>query len=386
MVSTNLNHCRVATARITGAPQSARRTAAINASVAMGRDARQVSAIILKASTCGVEPHLPFDSVSSALLPLWKDGLSISELSSRFGLSRTAVHTQLVTERIEAIKSIAADFIDGPEFHKPNAERVICGPSPAVKQDDEQLLAPGDLPAYLSEMHSVPLLTKAQEQYYFRKLNFLKFRFQQLRDSTSADRFPTKVLSKLESWHDEITRIRNLLIRSNLRLDVSIARKYLRSGIAFFDLVSDGNVSLMRAIEKFDYARGNKFSTYATWAILKNFARSIPTEHRRLDRFRTGQDDVFQTRAEQRSALTSDERMNESQRAIIRELLAELDGREQQILARRFGLAKGTEPETLEMVGQKLGVTKERIRQIEVKSLEKLRRIVEHRKFEIPGF
>lgn len=320
------------------------------------------------------------------LLPLWKSGLSVTELASRFGISRTLAHTRLIEERRRAIESVAMEFIDNDEFRRPDADTVIGQQSPSEADLTDSHVAPGELPAYLTELYSVPLLTRAQEQFYFRKFNYLKFRFRQLRDAAGTGKLPVKTLAQLESLMDEITAIRNHLIRSNLRLVVSIAKKYLRSGIAFFDLVSDGNVSLMRAIEKFDYSRGNKFSTYATWAILKNFARSIPTEHRRLDRFRTGQDEVFQSRAELKGAQSSDEQVNASQRAIIRELLSELDGREQAVLARRFGLVEGTEPETLEQVGSQLGVTKERIRQIEVKSLEKLRRIAERKKCEIPGF
>lgn len=69
---------------------------------------------------------------------------------------------------------------------------------------------------------------------------------------------------------------------------VSIAKKHMRPNANFFEMVSDGNMSLLRAIEKFDFSRGNKFSTYASWAIMKNFARSIPAEHTLLDRFKTG--------------------------------------------------------------------------------------------------
>ena len=76
----------------------------------------------------------------------------------------------------------------------------------------------------------------------------------------------------------------------------------MRPGTNFFEMVSDGNMSLIRAIEKFDYTKGNKFSTYATWAIMKNFARSIPAEHTLLDRFRTGNDEVFQRRPSARHA------------------------------------------------------------------------------------
>ncbi len=69
----------------------------------------------------------------------------------------------------------------------------------------------------------------------------------------------------------------------------------------FFGLVSDGNMSLIRAVEKFDYARGNKFSTYASWAIMKNFARTIPDEFKHRDRFRTSHDEMFGAQEDERT-------------------------------------------------------------------------------------
>jgi RNA polymerase sigma factor (sigma-70 family) len=217
-------------------------------------------------------------------------------------------------------------------------------------------------------------------------MNFRKYQLSMQRGELATSKPTARLINRLERMAEDILRIKNLLIRSNLRLVVSIAKKYIKSGSGFFELVSDGNVSLMRAVEKFDYSRGNKFSTYASWAILKNFTRSVPAEHQRLDRFRTGQEEVFAQSSEFRTSQLTDERTNLGQRDIIREMLKELDGREQKVIAFRFGLEGGGEPETLEQVGWRLGVTKERVRQIEVRTLEKLRRIAERRAFEIPGF
>ena len=86
---------------------------------------------------------------------------------------------------------------------------------------------------------------------------------------------------------------KNQIVQANLRLVVSIAKRHVSASDDFFGLVSDGNMSLIRAVEKFDYARGNKFSTYASWAIMKNFARTIPDEFKHRDRFRTSHDEMF---------------------------------------------------------------------------------------------
>lgn len=312
-------------------------------------------------------------------------GESVACLAKAFSMSKTAVHSALMEARVKRLTEANVEYIDSDEFRQRNAEALICGHAPAV-DDSTVSRIPNGLPAYLGELYRVPLLSKAQEQYYFRRMNFRKFQFSELRNELDIKKPSARMVSKLEALLADITEIKNLLIRSNLRLVVSIAKRYLKANTGFFELVSDGNISLIRAVEKFDYARGFKFSTYASWAILKNFARSVPAEHQRLDRFRTGNDEVFAQSSEQRGSFFIDEHMNNTQRAVIREMMQELDGREQKVIACRFGLSEGEEPETLEQVGSRLGVTKERVRQIEVRTLEKLRRIAERRAFEIPGF
>ncbi|MFN9720715.1 MAG: sigma-70 family RNA polymerase sigma factor, partial [Planctomycetota bacterium] len=313
-------------------------------------------------------------------------GDSVACLAQRYRMSKTAVHAALMEARVRRLLQADVDFIDSLEFHAANAETTICGAAPEVADSTFEGRLPSGLPAYLTELYRVPLLNKAQEQYYFRRMNFRKFQFSELRRELNPDKPVARLVSRLERLLNDISEVKNLLIRSNLRLVVSIAKRYLKSNAGFFELVSDGNISLIRAVEKFDYARGNKFSTYASWAILKNFARSVPAEHLRLERFRTGQEDVFAQSSETRDSFSLTAHMNTSQRDVIRALMQELDGREQRVIACRFGLDEGTEPETLEQVGFRLGVTKERVRQIEVRTLEKMRRIAERCAFEIPGF
>lgn len=323
---------------------------------------------------------------NEAMLEEFLGGTSVADLANQFSLSRTAVHAALATARATRLQTVPMEYIDSAEFRLPGAEQTICGAAPDKRGSEGTARVPSGLPAYLGELYRVPLLTKEQEQYYFRRMNFRKFQFEELRKSLDVTKPATRLLKQMEELLNDVTEVKNLLIRSNLRLVVSIAKKYLKSNAGFFELVSDGNISLIRAVEKFDYARGNKFSTYASWAILKNFARSVPAEHQRLERFRTGSDDVFTQSTDDKSSFQVDEQANKLQRDAIREMMKELDGREQKVIAFRFGLDEGAEPETLEQVGTRLGVTKERVRQIEVRTLEKLRRIAERKAFEIPGF
>ncbi len=100
-------------------------------------------------------------------------------------------------------------------------------------------------------------------------------------------------MDEIESLYEKSVEVKNQIVQSNLRLVVSIAKRHVNGTDDFFGLISDGNISLIRAVEKFDYSRRTKFSTYATWAIMKNFARTIPDEFKHRDRFRTAGDDAF---------------------------------------------------------------------------------------------
>ena len=130
----------------------------------------------------------------------------------------------------------------------------------------------------------------------------------------------------------------------------------------------------MRAVDKFDYARGFKFSTYASWAIMKNFARSVPQEGVRRDRFMTGRDELLEMSHDLRFEGESGyEEPDISVRQSVEKVLDQLEGREREIVMRRFGLGDQPGPQTLEEVGKHFGVTKERIRQIETRALGKLK-------------
>lgn len=317
---------------------------------------------------------------------LHEHGVPVADLARRFGRSQSSIKSVLSAVQTRRLKTTPIEYIDSPEFHEPNAGPVIFVDAPDYDEKAKSIRIPSDLPAYLADLYRVPLLNKAQEQHYFRLFNFLKFQACQYQEELDLSRPVARVVRRLKALLDEVAKIKSLLIRSNLRLVVSIAKRHLKPGVNFFELVSDGNMSLIRAIEKFDYARGNKLSTYASWAIMKNFARSVPADNIRNDRFRTGYEEVFQQSDDWRANQFSAEIVNSAQRSALSEILEELDGRERKVISCRFGLLRGTEPETLEQVGNRLGVTKERVRQIEVRTLDKMRKIARRKRVEIPGF
>lgn len=315
----------------------------------------------------------------------FKRGTSVDILAGEYCRTKSSVNRIVAEVRAELLYEQPIDFMDSPEFHVPDAERVILGPPPVVDKKGPKVKAPPGLPPYLASMYTVPLLTREEEGYYFRKMNFLKFLAKSLREKVDQSRPKSAELDRLESLLEKAGEVKNFLIRSNLRLVVSIAKRHMNASTSFFEMVSDGNMSLIRAIEKFDYTKGNKFSTYATWAIMKNYARSIPAHYTQLDRFRTGNEEVFEFSREKRGSQYLDERVNQGQHEVLMGILDQLDERERAIIVNRYGLDVGSDPLTLEQVGNRFGVTKERIRQIETRALQKMRKILADEPVDIPG-
>src|SRR5205085_266481 len=140
----------------------------------------------------------------------------------------------------------------------------------------DEMRVPRDVPSPLADLCRTPLLSPARERALFLKLNFHKMRFVMARRKLDPEFARARDLEALEKHLRDAHETRNQIIRANLRLVVSIARRHLRPGLSLMELVSDGTMTLMRAVDSFDVHRGNKFSTYATFALMKGYARSVP--------------------------------------------------------------------------------------------------------------
>jgi len=159
------------------------------------------------------------------------------------------------------------------------------GPAPAEDERNGVPKPPGAVPSYVASLYDVPLLTPEQEVHLFRRMNYLKYKASKLREQLDPVRPKKTLMDRIEKLLQRIGGHEKRHCLGNLRLVVSIAKRHTTPSIEFFELVSDGNVSLIRAADKFDFARGNRFSTYASWAIMKNFSRTIPDVHRHENRF-----------------------------------------------------------------------------------------------------
>jgi RNA polymerase primary sigma factor len=315
----------------------------------------------------------------------YRRSVSVETLAKRYCRTKTSIYRIINEMRAKRILELPLDFIPNPEFARADAEKKILVPMPEPEQPLKKARLPSGLPPYLASLYEVPLLTREQEVHLFRKFNFVKYKASKFREEVDPSRAKSSVMDEIERLYDIAVTTKNQIVRANLRLVVSIAKRHVGPADNFFELVSDGNMSLIRAVEKFDYARGNKFSTYASWAIMKNFARTIPDEHRRRDRFRTSQLETFSAAEDQRSDQYEQESAQAQRQLQVERILERLDEREQKIIISRFGLNHSHEPLTLKEVGEEMGVTKERIRQIEARALSKLRQAAHEEKIEVPG-
>jgi RNA polymerase primary sigma factor len=318
-----------------------------------------------------------FDEAAKArIYRQYLQGTSIESLANQVGRSASGILKVVNEMRARRVLELKIEAMPNESFDEPKlaAEILAPLPKPVDGKASRKIKPPEGVPPYLASLYDVPLLSREQEAHLFRKMNYLKYRALKYRDALDPARATATVLDEIDRLMEEALAVKNQIIRANLRLVVSIAKKHVGRSDNFFELVSDGNMSLIRAVEKFDYARGNKFSTYASWAIMKNFIRSIPIENHRRDRFVTGHDDLFEAAADNRSDEHEYESAQRRMRDAVKGMLGRLDDRERRIIVSRFGL-DGASEQTLESLGKELGVTKERVRQLEARAQSKLRKI-----------
>jgi RNA polymerase primary sigma factor len=334
----------------------------------------------------------PLDAATKQLIySSYRRNIAVDTLAKRFQRTRTSIYRVINEARAQRLLEQPLDCIYHDSFDNPSAAADILAPMPCLEDYEvhrRQMRAPKDVPLELASLYETPLLSKEQEQHLFRKMNFLKHQAKKLRDNMLKDgkldpgRVRSQDLDRIDDLQDQAAAIKERLISANMRLVVSIAKRHAAQTDNFFELLSDGNVSLIRAVEKFDYSRGNKFSTYASWAIMKNFARSIPEERHRRERYVTGHEQLFETAPDTRTDEHEVLAVAEQASHKVNRLLEYLDPRERQIIRMRAGLDDG-EARTLEKIGEQLGITKERVRQLNVRAMKKLRHLAEEQKEEL---
>ncbi len=284
------------------------------------------------------------------------------------------------------------DYIDNPVFRTKDAQRKIYDLAPAIRKPDASWYHPvmDDLNSARSRLPKSTeqvILTGAEEKVLFLQFNYARHRIAELQKQIQAspDKHPTPdQAEEILRWSNKADELREQIAETNLALVLAMAKRTRMSEVDFADLVSEGNMALLRAVDKFDCERGFKFSTYACRAILKAFSR----QGMKLSKYRQRFPTDFDPKLERSNFL--DTKRSEFQtdaasevKRIVLENHADLTDIERTVIEHRFRLDQeepaDEKPMTLEQVGQIIGVTKERVRQIQNKALEKIRVELEHK-------
>lgn len=318
-------------------------------------------------------------SAASTLRPPW---LKMPELRAAIEAWQNSQSRPLSFEGADLRRCAAAiaaeeiGFISNRRFAEPDAgQRVFAQPlelQPIHGEKARPAARNTDLPQHLSRLCEAPLITPDQEQILFERMNFLRHQANQHRSRLDPKR-PAKTrmelirkLLFLADWH------RDRIVEANLRLVFSIVKKFTNQHNRFDDLLSDGIVALMRAADKFDFERGFRFSTYATQVVRRDAYRSVVTTRDERQKVSSGLQDM--------EIDISDEirqpNMSESRWHLLRNrlssMLGDLDRREKLIIRARFALGSHRRVQTLQSLASRLGVSKERVRQLERRALDKL--------------
>jgi RNA polymerase primary sigma factor len=230
------------------------------------------------------------------------------------------------------------------------------------------------------EVTGAPQLMKApEERLMFLRFNFAKRRLVALQKKIKRDGLDRELAEQFLEWHRRFEHFREYLVRTNLALVLAMAKRTRLGDVDFAEVVSEGNMALMRAVDKFNIDRGFKFSTYACRAILKAFSRTAM----KSSRYKTHFPVEFEPEMEKsdwgdRKRDAVEEDCIDELKQIVNRNLADLSQVEATVIRRRFNWEQAEEtPLTLEEVGKIIGVTKERVRQIQNKALLKIKAVME---------
>ncbi|HRK30596.1 MAG TPA: sigma-70 family RNA polymerase sigma factor [Tepidisphaeraceae bacterium] len=292
--------------------------------------------------------------------------------------SRVSPVPRALREQVAAVLDENYAFMDSPIFRRKHVEHELFNEEvPALPlvawyqpTRDDGLDASTGQPQ---------LMTAAEERLTFYRYNYAKMRLKQLQRIIKRDGLTKKLAQEFIDWHRKYEHFREYLTRTNLALVLAMAKRTRLGDIDFAEIVSEGNMALLRAVEKFNVDRGFKFSTYACRAILKAFSRAAQKHSRHRQHFPVEFDPELEKSdwADKRRDVVEQDLTDELKQIIDRNL-ADLSTIEQTVLRRRFNWMQEEEsPMTLEEVGKIIGVTKERVRQIQNKALIKIRNLME---------
>ncbi|WP_437192535.1 sigma-70 family RNA polymerase sigma factor [Planctomicrobium sp. SH527] len=294
----------------------------------------------------------------------------------------TAGHQFSLSNDTLSLSRLSITYIESDEFRTLTLDQLLSEAPDKLYQEEEPTDAPLESAASDDyDLNHRKLLTPEGERYLFRKMNFCKFTASRLQAGTRAPRSGRNLSIFVTSRYPQMGKVsiddllklaneaRQLLVQANLRLVTSIATKTTNSHQDRDEFISEGNLILVNAIDKFDYSRGFRFSTYATHAIQRHFYRLMQRKQKRRQREVLSPTEIL---ANAHQPVSTEQSLDPKLATTLIERFDDcLTPREKTIIIERFGL-NGEESATLKTVAERVGLSKERVRQLQLSAIEKL--------------
>lgn len=301
---------------------------------------------------------------------------SVDEITREYDCKRSTIYNIVKNDLTREFTTDVPEYVYNEEFDAPDAETVILLNQDRPHEIKENPLLKKRGPSdnfYFEALYRLPLLDREEEYDLFRRYNYCKYMIAKLLNEAAENRIRKSTLKNLRVYRDQALDARNHIIQANLRLVVSIARHHVKPDVTMEHLISEGNMTLIRAVEKFDYSRGFRFSTYAHWAMVKDFAKHLSKSTRRSARFKAvspeNLDFLCPEGSEGECPVATFAKSEKNRR--LDEAFSVLGEREEMVIREHFGF-NGRKASFRE-IGEILGVTKERARQIQLAALDKMK-------------
>ena len=298
----------------------------------------------------------------------------------QMGRSQTVSIPRALRQKVEGLLEESYAFMDSPVFRQKNIEKELFDFDAEPQLPMVSWYQPTRDEAVDQSIAAAPQLMKGnEERMMFLRFNYSKLQLSRLQKLIKKSGLTRKRANEFLMWHRRFEHFREYLVRTNLALVLAMAKRTRLGDVDFAEIVSEGNMALIRAVDKFSIDRGFKFSTYACRAILKGFSRTALKASRHRTRFPVEfEPEMEKSDWQDRRRDAVEEDCIDELKAIVDRNLAELSQVEETVIRRRFNWKQEDEsPLTLEEVGQIIGVTKERVRQIQNKALAKIRTVME---------